>query len=327
MRLGAPPPARRADALRRHLHRRRERGHLPLPLRRGALSLEGVTPGVVNPSFLAVGASGRTLYAVNETTEFEGAASGAVSAFAVDASSGALTLLGQQASRGGAPCHLSLDRSGRFVLVANYVGGNVAVLPVEADGRLGAAVEVAQRSGTGPNAERQEAPHAHRVETDPANRHALVADLGTDRLAVYRFDAATGALALASEAPLAPGAGPRHFAFSPDGRRVYVLNELDSTLAAFGYADGALTPQQTLSTLPAGFAETSSAPTSSPRPTAASSTPRTAATTASPCSRSALPGRSRSSSTSRRAGSARATSRSTRRGASCSRPTRTAGPW
>ena len=221
----------------------------------GALALDGVTPGVVNPSFLALDGSGRTLYAVNETVEYEGQPSGAVSAFAVDAGTGDLALLNRRASRGGAPCHVALDRAGRFALVANYVGGNAAVFPVGPDGSLGGAAAVVALEGSGPNRERQEAPHAHMIQTDPAGRHALVADLGSDRLAVFAFDAATGALRPVSEAALRPGAGPRHFAFSPDGRRVYCLNELDSTLTAFDYdgATGALAATQTLSTLPAGY--------------------------------------------------------------------------
>ena len=225
----------------------------------GALTLDGATAAGANPSFLALDRTGRTLYAVNETTEYEGQPSGAVAAFAIAPETGALALINRQPSRGGAPCHVALDRAGRFVLVANYVGGNVAVLPVGTNGRLGEAVAVAQRTGSGPD-RRQAAPHAHMVQLDAANRHALVADLGTDRLAVYRFDAGAGTLALLSEASLRPGAGPRHFAFGPDGRRVYVLNELNSTITAFDYdADrGALAERGTASTLPAGYAEPNS---------------------------------------------------------------------
>ena len=228
---------------------------LVLDLATGALTPEGEPTPAVNPSFLAWHPSGRFLYAVNETGESRTDKGGGVTAFAVDAASGALATLNQQPSGGPAPCHLWVDKEGRHLLVANYWDGSVSVLPIGADGKLGAATARIQHQGKSVNAERQEGPHAHSVTLDPANRFAVVADLGTDKLAVYRFDGAKGTLTphQPPAVSLAPGAGPRHFAFHPDGRRAYVINELSSTVTAFDY-DGAgkLTERQTLSTLPAG---------------------------------------------------------------------------
>lgn len=203
------------------------------------------------PSFLARHPGGRFLYAANELTEWEGRPTGAVSAFAVDGATGALTLLGRRASGGGAPCWVAIDRTGRHALVANYVGGSVAVLPIGADGALGDATAVVRHEGPrGPDRERQDAPHAHCIVPDPTNRWALAADLGIDRIVVYRFDARAGTLAPAPTpfVALPPGAGPRHLAFAPSGEVLYVTNELALTLAAFRWdADaGTLAPIATL---------------------------------------------------------------------------------
>jgi hypothetical protein len=183
----------------------RSRGIYRIALDRttGALRNEGLAAETVNPSYLALAPDGRTLYAVNEVTTFEGQPSGAVTAFARDGASGALARAAQRASQGGAPCYVTVDRRGRHVLVANYVGGNVAVLPAEAGGGLAAASVVRQHHGRGPNRERQEAPHAHCVVLDAANRFALAADLGIDRVLVYRFDERTGALEPATEPEVA----------------------------------------------------------------------------------------------------------------------------
>lgn len=216
----------------------------------GALTLAGLAGEATNPSFLARAPGDRFVYAVNETTEYEGARSGSVSAFARGPAKGALTLLGRQPTRGGAPCYVSLDRGGRFVLVANYVGGSVAVYPVRNDGSLGAATAFAQHVGKGADPQRQSAPHAHCVLTDPANRFALVADLGLDRILVYAFDARAGTLSASAvaEGVLAPGAGPRHFVFGRGGRIVYVVNELDSTITTLRYEPetGALTAVESI---------------------------------------------------------------------------------
>jgi 6-phosphogluconolactonase len=223
----------------------------------GEVSVSGLAAETVNPSFLALDASRRRLYAVNEIGDFQGTSSGAVTAFEVDPVGGGLRALNQQPSHGGAPCHLVVDGGNRFVLVANYSGGNAVVLPIRPDGSLGEAVSVVQHAGSGPNPQRQQRPHAHSINLDSANRFAFVADLGIDRVMIYRFDGRTGTLSSAEppSAGLEPGAGPRHFAFHPDGRRAYVINELNSTVTSFEYdaGAGALIRRQTISTLPAGF--------------------------------------------------------------------------
>lgn len=236
----------------------RSRGIYALTLDResGALRDRGVVAETASPSYLALAPNGRWLYAVNELTEFGGRPSGAVTAFARDPRSGALTSLGQQASRGGAPCYVTVDRAGRYLLVANYVGGNVVLLPIDSDGRLGEATALIQHAGSGPNAERQAGPHAHCIILDAPNRFAVAADLGTDTVFVYRVDDRRGLLAAADQpaVKLRPGAGPRHLAFAPGARTLYVVNELDSTLVALAYDPyrGQLSERQTLSTRPAG---------------------------------------------------------------------------
>ena len=228
-----------------------------MDLATGALTAEGTAAESVNPSFLALHPSHRFLYAVNEVGEFQGKQSGAVSAFAVDPDSGELTLLNQQPSGGAAPCHLVVDRSGQTVLVANYSGGSVAALPIGKDGRLGDANTFIQHTGTSILVPRQQSPHAHSINLDAANHFAVAADLGLDKVLVYRFDVAKGTLA-PGPAPLVsvkPGAGPRHFDFHPNGRFAYVINEIDSTVTALSYdaGRGELKRLHTLPTLPAGF--------------------------------------------------------------------------
>ena len=152
-----------------------------LDLSAGELKHVATTKGVVNPSYLTLAPSRRFLYAVNEVEEYKGKKSGALSAFAVDQRTGELTLLNQQPTLGGAPCYVVVDQSGKFVLIANYVGGNFAVLPVKKDGSLGEATDLKQDVGAGANQERQEGPHAHCVVLDPANHFAYGCDLGTDK--------------------------------------------------------------------------------------------------------------------------------------------------
>ena len=225
--------------------------------RTGKLRRVGAVDAGANPSFLAIHPNGRTLYAVNEVEKYDGKASGAVSAFAIANDTGALTRRNEQPSEGGAPCFVSVDRSGRVVLVANYAGGSVAALPIEADGSLAAPTHVAHHTGSGPNAERQEAPHAHCIVPDPSNRFALSADLGADRVFVYRLDLESKSLRRveSGDAVMRAGAGPRHIAFHPTLPFVFVTNELDSTVATlrFDAERGALSPLDTRSTLPAGW--------------------------------------------------------------------------
>jgi 6-phosphogluconolactonase len=222
----------------------------------GDLSSPQLAAETKNPSFLALHPTRPLLYAVGEISDHAGQKSGAVNAFAIEAG-GALRPLNQQPSGGPGPCFVTVDHSGRNVLVANYAGGSVAVLPIDADGRLRDPSAVVQHSGSGPNPKRQDKPHAHSIYLPPDNRFALAADLGIDRIMLYRFDAAAGTLAAHDPpaAALAPGAGPRHLAFHPHAGFLYVINELASTVTAFVYdaAAGALREIQTLSTLPHGF--------------------------------------------------------------------------
>ena len=223
----------------------------------GELKYFNTVKRVIDPSFLAVDRKRRFLYAVNELTEFGGKPGGALSAFSIDQKTGDLKLLNQQPSLGGAPCHVTVDATGRFVLVANYTGGNVSVLPVLPDGGLGTPTDMVQHQGSSANKERQEAPHAHCVVLDRSNRYAFVADLGLDKIMIYHFDAKAGKLSPARQpwTQLSPGAGPRHFIFHHSGRYAYVINELDSTLTAFSYdaLNGTLRSMQTVSALPKDF--------------------------------------------------------------------------
>jgi 6-phosphogluconolactonase len=223
----------------------------------------GLAAEVASPSFLDADPKRRLLFAVTESSEFAGKPAGAVSAFSIEPDSGKLTLINQQSSEGAGPCHLVLDKAGKNVLVANYGSGSVAVLPVGDDGRLGKATSVIQHQGKSVNPQRQEGPHAHCVTLDPANRFAFVCDLGLDKILIYRFDSESGELTPNEPAfaAVAPGAGPRHMVFRPDGRFAYVINELDSTITAFAYdpETGALAELQTIATLPAGFGDNTTA--------------------------------------------------------------------
>jgi 6-phosphogluconolactonase len=221
--------------------------------RTGALQLVGSVNVGANPSFLAIHPNGRVLYAVNEVD------AGAVSAFAIASDTGALTRINQQPSEGGAPCYVSVDRAGRVVLVANYAGGSVALLPIQPTGALATATHVDQHRGHGPNAERQDAAHAHCIVPHPSNRFALSADLGIDRVLVYRLDDGTLRHIESGDAHLHPGAGPRHLAFHPRLPLVFVANELDSTVTTLGFDSerGTLTVLETRSTLPAEWRGTS----------------------------------------------------------------------
>ncbi|MFL5640233.1 MAG: lactonase family protein [Gemmatimonadaceae bacterium] len=223
----------------------------------GKLWSVGSVDGGANPSFLATHPKGRVLYAVNEIEKYNGKPSGGVSAFAIARDTGLLTRINEQPSEGAAPCFVSLDRTGRAVLVANYNGGSVALLPVHANGSLASATEVVRHTGSGPNADRQTAPHAHCILADRSNRFALAADLGADRVFVYRLDIDGKSMRHVErgDAVMRPGAGPRHLAFHPTLPIVFVANELDSTVATlrFDAERGALSPLDIRSTVPAGW--------------------------------------------------------------------------
>lgn len=222
----------------------------------GRLEVETVVKGVTNPSFLALDRSRGRLFCVNETAEFEGRPGGYASSFALDVDTGNVRPLNRRSTHGADPCYLTIHPDGRFVLVVNYTGGSLAVLPVGNDGRLGEATDIVQHTGSSVKP-RQQGPHAHSVVLDTSGRFAYAADLGLDKVMIYRFDERAGKLIPSTPAwaDLKPGAGPRHLEFSPDGSRLYVANELDSSLTVFSLdrRTGGLEHRQTLSTLPAGF--------------------------------------------------------------------------
>ena len=222
----------------------------------GRLGAPELAAESVSPSFLAIHPNHRFLYAANESGDFAGKKSGAVSAFVIDSSSGKLTPLNQQPSGGDGPCHVAVDKSGKTILVANYGGGSVEALPIKPDGSLDAPTSFIQHQGSSVDKQRQQGPHGHFIATDAANRFALACDLGLDKVVVYKIDPANSSL-VANDPPSAsvpPGSGPRHLAFHVGGRFAYVINEMKCTMTAFSYdpARGELKEMQNLSTLPEG---------------------------------------------------------------------------
>jgi 6-phosphogluconolactonase len=217
----------------------------------------GLAAATDNPSFFAVDPNGRFLYAVNELDTFRNEPTGAVSVFAIDRASGTLKLLQQVPSLGKGPAHVSLDKAARYLMVANYNGGNVAVFPIGNDGRLGPHTAFVQDVGSSVDPERQAGPHAHSIQVTNDNRFAITADLGIDKLLVYRFDATEGTLTPGSPpfVKVDPGAGPRHVAFATSGKFIYLVNEMASTVTVFAYkpGEGTLLRKQTISTLPKKF--------------------------------------------------------------------------
>src|SRR6266851_3741134 len=243
-----------------------------LDLSTGTLTQIKVAAAIPSPSWIAIHPNGNYLYAVNEISNFNGTTSGSVSALRINRATGDLTFLNVVSSQGGGPAHLSVDPLGQFVFVANYGGGSIAVLPIQLNGSLGNATDVQLDVGAvGPthatNAppgsfaiSGHEAPHAHMIQADPAGKFVFHADLGQDRIYSWILNRGTGKLSPNNPAftPIPPGDGPRHFAFHPNGRWFYSLQEEASTLLFFDYnaTNGTLTEQQMLSTLPAGFAGT-----------------------------------------------------------------------
>jgi len=228
----------------------------------GTFTPLGLAIETPSPSFIIASADGRYLFAVNEVSTYNGEPSGSVSSFAIDRTTGKLTWLSTQSSKGTSPCHLALDRTGRFLAVANYSSGTFAVLPVSPDGKLGASVAVVKQLGSGPNKERQEGPHAHQVLFSADNRFLIGVDLGADRVAVYKFNATTGALTQNEPAGFMTtgGSGPRHLAFHPDGVHAFLISELASTITPLTWdgAAGSLKAGTPVSTLPADFKARSS---------------------------------------------------------------------
>jgi len=228
----------------------------------GKLSPPELAAESVNPSFVALHPKGQFLYAVGETNTFQDQKTGSVAAFSIDRATGQLKLLNQLSSRGGGPCHLAVDRTGKNLLVANYGGGSVACFPLKPDGSMAESSAFIQHTGSGPNRSRQQGPHAHQVVLSPDNRFAFVPDLGLDSVMIYRFDPAKGSLTPHDPpfAKTAPGSGPRHMAFHPKGRFAYVICEINNTVTVLAYnaGKGVFTELQTATTLPKDFTGSSS---------------------------------------------------------------------
>lgn len=223
----------------------------------GQIESLGLAAEATNPSFVAPHPNGHFLYAVNEVGNYKGPNSGGVSAFSIDRATGKLAFLNEVPSRGADPCYITVDKTGKYVLVANYTGGSVAVFPILADGKLGEASAFVQHTGHGADPQRQKEPHAHSIDLSPDNRFAMADDLGLDELLVYRFDETKGTLK-PNDPPFAkvdPGSGPRHFALHSDGKFAYVVSEMRGTVTVFSNdaATGTLKSVQTISTLPKDF--------------------------------------------------------------------------
>lgn len=219
----------------------------------GQLTLKHTVAGVDNPSYLTMHPNGKTLYAVNELMELNGNPGGGVSTFNVDQSTGNLTFESQVNSNGGAPCYVSVSNDKKWLYVANYMGGNISVHPIAASGVAQVAKSTHQHEGTGPSS-RQEAAHAHSVMPMPQSDYVLSADLGADRIMVYKTDEANG-LSKSSEIEIVAGAGPRHMAFHPKRNQLFVINELNATINAYDVdkATGGFTLTQSVPTLPENF--------------------------------------------------------------------------
>jgi 6-phosphogluconolactonase len=229
----------------------------------GRLEARGLQAEAANPSFQVVSANQRFLYSVSEVGDYKGEKSGALLAYQIDSNTSKLTPLNQVATKGAGPCHLSIDKTGKFVLVANYDSGSVVVSPVGVDGRLVEASGFVQHKGAGVDPDRQTGPHAHFIESSADNRFALAADLGLDEILVYQLDSSKGVLSPATPAyaKVKGGSGPRHFVFHPNGRFLYLLNEMASAVTVFSYdaANGGLQEKQTVSALPKDFSGKSDA--------------------------------------------------------------------
>ena len=223
----------------------------------GALKEIHRTTGVENPFFMALSPDRRFLYAIH-AKKFGGIEAEEIAAYQIEDRSGGLKFLNRQSSRGSASCYLDVDAKGRTLVVANYSTGSVASLPVQKDGSLGEAASFFQHTGSSVDPARQKGPNAHSIVISPDNRFALAADLGIDQIRCYEIDSATAKLSPNPKQPFVkapPGAGPRHLTFHPNGKRVYVINELKNSVTSFDYEteSGVLTERQTISTLPEGF--------------------------------------------------------------------------
>jgi len=221
----------------------------------GKLSAAELAGETSNPSFLTIHQNGKHLYAVGEFSDKE--KGGGLSAFEIDKATRKLKPLNQVGTRGGGPCHLLVDKTGKNVIVANYGGGSVAAFPLEAGGRVKEAASFIQHHGSSIDPKRQQGPHAHSVNISPDNRFVFVADLGLDQVLVYRFDAAKCELT-PNDPPFVkvrPGGGPRHFSLHPSVKFAYANSEMGNAVTAFRYdaAKGVLTEMQYISTIPDGW--------------------------------------------------------------------------
>ena len=223
----------------------------------GKLADLGLMAETPNPTFLAVHPNGKYLYAINEINTFQGKQAGSVVAYSIDRATGKLTLLNQVSSGGPGPCHLIVDATGKTLLVANYAGGSFASFPIMPDGKLGEAASFVQDRGSSVNKSRQSEPHAHSVNLPKSNKFMLGADLGTDKVMIFKLDAANGKIAAGDppSASVKPGSGPRHMAIAPDQKHVYVVNEMGSAVTTFEYDanTAAMKEIDMVSTLPADF--------------------------------------------------------------------------
>jgi 6-phosphogluconolactonase len=225
----------------------------------GALTLIQQVPSA-NPSYVALDPTRNFLYVVNEISGYEGQETGSAEAYAINSLSGKVALLNRQSVKGASPAHLTVDPTGQYLIVANYVGANFVSLPIGADGRLGPVSSEIRDTGRGPNEQRQTSPHPHAVAFDPAGRFVATADLGVDQVQIFRLT--EGRLARVSRASTAPGAGPRHVTFHPNGRILFVVNELNATVTAFPYdpVDGQIGRElQTIATEPRNYRGSQSA--------------------------------------------------------------------
>ncbi|CAN5560220.1 lactonase family protein [soil metagenome] len=226
----------------------------------GALKQVGVTKNIENPSYLTIDPSQKFLYSVSEVSELNGKPTGGVSAFTLDKKTGTLKEINQQSSHGKSPCYISMDKDKKYVMVANYGDGTIAIYPVQSDGKLGGASDVVQHEGSSVDPNRQKGPHAHCIIPDPTNAYIFAVDLGLDKVLGYSLKANPGKLTKASSYSTKSGAGPRHLTFHPNGRFAFLINEMNSTMTALTYdsKNGELKEINTISTLPAGFTDKNS---------------------------------------------------------------------
>ncbi|MEE2658474.1 MAG: lactonase family protein [Candidatus Latescibacterota bacterium] len=222
----------------------------------GAITIRGNAGGITSPSYLCLDSKGENLYAVSEVSDFEG--SGALQSYSVDAASGSLTEMNRQPTGGpggAGPCHNTVEANDRYVLTANYGGGSCCIHPIQSDGSLGELTDFKQHEGSSVVESRQQGPHGHSINMDPGNHFAFCADLGLDKVLIYELDFETGKLNEHGAATVTPGAGPRHFAFHPNRKFGYVINEIGNTITAYRYNEtaGSLTQMQEISTIPDDF--------------------------------------------------------------------------